>query len=87
MSADRNASEFPARPNAAMQEETVKYLQEEDKLHNNPPKDGEQAAADFAKLQKVRIGCLLLLTSRMMPPSPSDRSCGTSWDDRHVESS
>lgn len=36
-----------------MQADTVKFLKIEDELRSNPPKDGEQAAADFAKLQEV----------------------------------
>ncbi|EJT45459.1 hypothetical protein A1Q1_06075 [Trichosporon asahii var. asahii CBS 2479] len=69
VAADRAASDFPARPNAEMQADTVKFLKVEDQLRSNPPKDAEQAAADFAKLQEVGTTSWLWLTSR--PRSPS----------------
>lgn len=53
VAADRVANKFPSRPNSAMQEDTVKFLELEDKIRREEPEDGQQAAEDFAKLQKV----------------------------------
>lgn len=69
-----------------MQENTVKYLKAEDAINSEPPQNGRQAAADFAKLQEVRLHLFQALTRRLSlsPRGPNDSGCSYGKISRNI---